>query len=80
MPKSKIAVTIDAKIVNQVDRLVKEQAYPNRSRVIEDALLEKLARIDRTRLARELKKIDPAFEQSLAEEGLSRDQAEWPVY
>ena len=80
MPKSKIAITIDQKIVSQVDRLVKEETYPNRSRLVEEALLEKLARIDRIRLAEELKKVDPHFERSLAEEGLSADLSEWPEY
>ncbi len=80
MPKAKIAITIDSQIVSQVDRLVKEQSYPNRSRIIEEAILEKLSRIDRSRLAKELNKLDPAFERSLAEEGLSGDLREWPEY
>lgn len=80
MPKAKIAITIDSQIVSQVDRLVKEQSYPNRSRVIEEAILEKLSRIDRNRLSKELNKLDPEFERSLAEEGLSGDLTEWPEY
>jgi len=49
MAKSRIAVTIDTRVVIQVDRLLKERAYPNRSRKIVEALMEKLSRIDRSR-------------------------------
>jgi hypothetical protein len=34
--------------------------------------------IDKSRLARECAKLDRAFEQSLAEEGLTTDMEEWP--
>ncbi len=80
MPKSKIAVTLDRSIVGEVDRLVKQRAYPNRSQAIEDALREKLLRLKRSRLAKEAAKLDPAFERSLAEQGLSQDASEWPEY
>jgi len=80
MPKSKIAVTIDAQVISQVDRLVKEKAYPNRSRIIEEALTEKLSRMDRSRLLRELNKLDVGFERALAEEGIAQDTTEWPEY
>ena len=78
--KSKIALTVDAELVTQVDRLVKEQTYPNRSRMIEEALREKLARMDRNRLARELAKLDPDLERSFAEEALIQDGVQWPEY
>ena len=41
---------------------------------------EKLARSERSRLAEECAKLDPAFEKSLAEEGISEDLNEWPEY
>ena len=41
---------------------------------------EELERLDLTRLARECAKLDPQFEQELAEEGLAEDLAEWPEY
>ena len=80
MPKSKIAVTIDTEIIRQVDHLVREHTHPSRSRIIEEALAEKLARLDRDRLPRELEKLDPKFERALAEEGLTQDRARWPEY
>lgn len=44
------------------------------------AITDQVARITRTRLARECAKLDPAHERSLAEEGLSADVLEWPEY
>ncbi len=61
MGKAKIAVTIDEKIVGRLDQLVKQEAFSNRSQAIEEALRDKLQRLDRTRLARELTKLDPKY-------------------
>jgi metal-responsive CopG/Arc/MetJ family transcriptional regulator len=80
MAKSKIAITLDDEIVVRIDTLVRQQTYPNRSQAIEDAVRDKLTRLDRLRLATEVSKLDPAFERSLAEEGLFQDQEEWPEY
>lgn len=80
MPKSKIAITIDDGIVDQIDSLVRKKAYPNRSQAIEEAVKEKLIRLERSRLAREVSKLDPDFERSMAEEGLTEDNTEWPEY
>jgi hypothetical protein len=41
---------------------------------------DKLERLDRTRLARECLKLDPAVEQQLADEGIGEDLGEWPAY
>ncbi|MEE9402834.1 MAG: ribbon-helix-helix domain-containing protein [Desulfobacteria bacterium] len=80
MPKSKIAISLDEIVVKNIDRLVRQKAYKNRSQAIEEAVREKLTRLDRSRLAREVLKLDPKFEHALAEEGLSQDQMEWPEY
>lgn len=80
MPKSKIAVTLDQRTLGEVDRLVKQRAYPNRSQAIEEALREKLLRLKRSRLAQELAKLDPEAERSLAEDGLAQDASAWPEY
>jgi len=80
MRRAKIAITLERRTVSRIDRLVRLKAYPNRSRAIEEAVTEKPDRIDRSRLARECDKLDPAFEKSLAEEGLSEDLGEWPGY
>ena len=80
MAKAKIAVSLDSKVVEAVDRLVASEVFPNRSQAIESALRDKLDRLERRRLARECGKLDPKFERALAEEGLSQDLSEWPKY
>ena len=80
MAKSKIAITLDDDIVGRIDLLVSQRAYPNRSQAIEEAVREKLSRLERSRLAREVSKLDPEFERSLAEEGIPQDGEEWPEY
>jgi metal-responsive CopG/Arc/MetJ family transcriptional regulator len=80
MAKTKVAVTLDAKLLGRLDRLVRREQFPNRSQAIETALQEKLARLDRTRLARECAQLDPREERALAEEGLGSELAAWPEY
>lgn len=80
MSSTKIAVTIDQNLLTRLDRLVKERRFPNRSRAVQEALRDKLERLERSRLARECAKLDPAFEQQLAEEGLTEDLEQWPAY
>jgi metal-responsive CopG/Arc/MetJ family transcriptional regulator len=80
MRKAKIAITLDPDTVKELDRLVKERIFPNRSSAIEVAVKEKLNRMNSTRLAEECSKLDPEFEKALAEEGLSEELAEWPEY
>ena len=78
MPKAKVALTLDATLLDQVDTLVSEQRFRNRSQAVESALAEKLSRLARTRLATECDKLDPTFEQRLADEGLAGES--WPEY
>jgi metal-responsive CopG/Arc/MetJ family transcriptional regulator len=80
MAKSKVAVSLDESTLDRLDQLVKKQIFPNRSQAIEAAVAEKLARLEKSRLAQECAKLDPEFEKALAEEGLSEDLAEWPEY
>lgn len=80
MCRAKIAVTIDQDLLARLDRLVKERRFANRSRAIQEALQDKLERLERSRLARECAKLDAALEQQLAEEGLAEDLKQWPAY
>ena len=80
MSRAKIAITLDASLLARVDALVQEGAFPNRSQALEEAVRDKLARLDGTRLARECAKLDPAFERALADKGLAEDTGEWPAY
>ncbi len=80
MATTKVAVTIDSELLAQVDRLVVQQVFPNRSKAIQSALEDKVLRLGRTRLARELALLDPQEEQQLADEGLDQELSEWPEY
>jgi metal-responsive CopG/Arc/MetJ family transcriptional regulator len=80
MGKAKIAITLDERIVERIDKLVQMKVYPSRSRAIEEAVDEKLQRVDRSRLARESAKLDVQFEKALADEGLSEELGLWPEY
>ena len=80
MAASKIAITIDDKMLKQIDILVKSKYFPNRSKAIQEAVAEKLIRLEKSRLAQECTKLDPEFEQSLAEEGFSAEMEIWPEY
>ncbi len=80
MARSKVAVSLEESTLDRLDRLVRIAVFPNRSQAIQIAVEEKLERIERSRLARECSKLDPEFEKSLAEEGMSEDLSEWPEY
>jgi len=78
--KTKIAITLDEQFVEDIDRLVSENVFQNRSQAIQQAVDEKLKRLKRTRLAKECSNLDLAFEKAMAEEGLSEDLSQWPKY
>ncbi len=80
MPKTKVAVTLSAEILRELDALIRQRQFPNRSQAVETALAEKLERLSRTRLAREAAKLNPAEEKALAEEGMGNELATWPEY
>ena len=80
MARAKVAITLDQETLSRVDRLVKQARFPSRSRAIQEAVAEKLERLERRRLARECSRLDASFEKALAEEGLSAEIAEWPEY
>ena len=80
MGTTKIAISIDKKLVQKLDRMVSDRVFPNRSKAIQQAVEEKIIRIDKSRLARECAKLDPTFEKRLADEGLSQELEKWPEY
>ena len=80
MGSVKVAVTIDRSTLERVDGLVSKKVFPNRSRAIQAAVAEKLARMERGRLASECAKLDPKLEKALAEEGLGQELEAWPKY
>ena len=80
MRATKVAITIDQALVAQLDRLVEKRVFPNRSKATQDAIQDKLTRINRSRLARECAKLNPKSEKALAEEGIDQDTELWPEY
>ena len=80
MASVKVAITLEQETVRQVDSLVARRVFQNRSRAIQIALHEKIERVEGSRLAAECAKLDPKFEQLMAEEGLSADVASWPEF
>ena len=80
MPRSKVAISLEESTLRRLDLLVRQAVFPNRSQAIQSAVDEKLELLERSCLARECAKLDPAFEKALAEEGMSEDLSQWPVY
>lgn len=79
MARAKIAITLDQNALAEIDRLVRAGVYPNRSAAIQAAVVERLDRQKRSRLAREAAKLTVEDEQALADEGLGAAN-EWPEY
>jgi metal-responsive CopG/Arc/MetJ family transcriptional regulator len=80
MSKTKIAITLEQSLLSALDKLVREARFPNRSQAIEEAIGEKLERLDRKRLAAECAKLDPKAERKMAEEGIAGELHDWPEY
>ena len=80
MSVAKVAVSMDGRLLRRLDGLVARKVFRSRSQAIQKAVAEKLARLDRSRLARECAKLLSAEEQEMADEGIAKDAAEWPEY
>ena len=80
MATAKIAISIEEEILGRLDLLVKSRVFPNRSKAIQEAVKEKLNKIENNRLEVECSKLNPEFEQALADEGMSMEIDEWPEY
>jgi metal-responsive CopG/Arc/MetJ family transcriptional regulator len=80
MGAAKVAITIEEELLERIDRLVDQRRFPNRSRAIQEAVRDKLDRMDRGRLARECAKLNRTVEQKMADEGLAGDLPEWPEF
>lgn len=80
MASAKIAITIDETTLHRLDRLVRNRVFPNRSKAIQDAVEEKLEKLERNRLARECAKLNPGAEQAMAAEGMEEELGQWLEY
>jgi metal-responsive CopG/Arc/MetJ family transcriptional regulator len=80
MGKEKIAITLEARFIGELDRLVSEHVFQNRSQAIQQAVSEKLLRMKRIRLTQECAKLEVEYERAMSEEGLTEDARQWPEY
>jgi metal-responsive CopG/Arc/MetJ family transcriptional regulator len=80
MPAAKVAITLEEQLLKRIDRLVAQRKFPNRSQAIQEAVRDKLDRLERGRLARECAKLNRSIEQRMADEGLAEDLEEWPEF
>jgi len=76
MAKSKIAITLDGRLLDRLDRLVAKEAFGSRSHAIQVAVEEKLERLERSRLARECSKLDRGFKRASARRATSGPNTE----
>jgi Arc/MetJ-type ribon-helix-helix transcriptional regulator len=80
MRATRVAISMDEAVLRRLDRLVKTRPFPSRSRAVQEAVSEKINRMDTAALARECAKLDPKSEQAMADEGLASEIGEWPKY
>lgn len=80
MSTTKIAISLDSDLLKIIDEFVKNRLYPNRSKAIQEAIREKVERLNKSRLALECAKLDPEYERAMAEEGIAAEMDEWPEY
>lgn len=79
MSTAKVAITLDENLLEEVDELVSEGIFHNRSQAIATAVREKVLRLGKKSLARELMKLDPKEEKKIAEEWMNGESS-WPEY
>jgi len=80
MSTTKVAITLDKQLLGELDILVKEKHFPNRSKAIQEAIKEKLSKIKINRLAVECAKLDAKEERQLAEEDMIIALETWSEY
>lgn len=79
MSSAKIAISLDPEALQEVDQMVRRGLFPSRSKLIQDAVVEKLNRLRRVRLSEECAKLQPSLERAVSEERFA-SEAEWPEY
>lgn len=80
MTVAKVTVSIEADVLKQLDLLVSDRVFANRSQAMGSAVKEKIERLKKTRLARACEMLDPQEEQAAAEIGVNADLETWPEY
>jgi len=78
MATAKVAISLDQGLLRLVDRWVAQRRFASRSQAVQTALQEKVEHWKHTRLAEEVKKLNPKEERVLAEERFSGET--WPEF
>src|SRR5437764_10870123 len=78
MSATKVAISMDETLLQRLDRLVKTRSFRSRSQVVQEAVTEKISRMDKSALVRECAKLDRKSEQAMADEGLAFEISGWP--
>ncbi len=78
MATAKVAITLEQQLLRLVDQWVAQRRFASRSQAIQVALREKVEHWKHTRLAEEVKKLNPKEERALAEENFSAET--WPEF
>jgi len=73
MSATKVAISLDDAVLRQLDKLVKTRPFRSRSQTVQEAVSEKINRLDRTALAKECAKLDAKSEQAMADAGIAAD-------
>ena len=75
MSERKITISIESRLLREIDRLVEERVFASRSQVFQSAIDEKVSRVMNDQFARECEKLDKSEERSWAELGLVKFDA-----
>lgn len=65
---AKVAITLERQLLRLVDQWVAQRRFSSRSHAIQVALRDEVERWKHTRLAEEVRKLNPREERALAEE------------
>lgn len=70
MSRVTIAVSIELGVLNKIDHYVQKKVFENRSQAIQAAVSQVIEQLKCKRLADECIKLDVAFEQQMATDGV----------
>lgn len=80
MSTTKVAISMDETLLHWLDRLVKTRSFRSRSQVVQEAVSEKISRMDKSAPARGCVKLDRKSEQVMTDEGLATEIPAWLKY
>ena len=65
------------KVAISMDETLLQRSFRSRSQMVQEAVSEKISRMDKSALARECTKLDRKSEQAMADEGLATEISAW---